>query len=54
MLHFVAVHRLYLRSQALATIETEFLDVIGTKILRVFVLASHSHLPLLTEFETDL
>ncbi len=32
--------------------ETEFLDVIGTKVLRVFLLAIYSQSPLLTDFTT--
>jgi hypothetical protein len=31
-------------------VEAEFLDVTGTKVLRVFLLAIHSHLNYITDF----
>ncbi len=47
--HMFLVHfkpkQLYLRTNdGWESSEAEFLDVIGTKVLRVFLLASHSHL----------
>ncbi len=47
---FSSLFLLHTGASTMAYAEAEFLDIIGTKLLRVFLLAIQSQSPLLTEF----